>query len=83
MARIALLIPHFNNPQGLACSLASVGAAEQMDAFIVDDGSSIQPLDQTLCQQAWQAQGQSSASRLLHSPNFVGMAGASLRCTGL
>ncbi|MGL4604506.1 MAG: glycosyltransferase [Iodobacter sp.] len=58
MARIALLIPHFNNPQGLASSLASVGAAEQIDAFIVDDGSSIQPLDQTLCQQNWQAQGQ-------------------------
>ncbi|MDW5415972.1 glycosyltransferase [Iodobacter sp. CM08] len=58
MNRTALLIPHFNNPQGLAASLASVGIHEQIDAFIVDDGSSRQRLDEAACAKAWQADGQ-------------------------
>ncbi|MEN9658435.1 MAG: hypothetical protein RL571_1900 [Pseudomonadota bacterium] len=58
MARTALLIPHFNNPLGLASSLASIGAAETIDVFIVDDGSSKAPLQEALCLQSWQAKGQ-------------------------
>jgi glycosyltransferase involved in cell wall biosynthesis len=57
MNRTALLIPHFNNPQGLAASLASVGEHEQIDAFIVDDGSSRQRVDEAACAKAWKANG--------------------------
>ena len=57
MNRAAFLIPHFNNPQGLADSLASVGADECVDAVIVDDGSVRAPLDEALCRAAWRAQG--------------------------
>ncbi|WP_283148108.1 glycosyltransferase [Silvimonas soli] len=55
--RVALLIPHFNNPQGMVESLASVGADEQVDAWVVDDGSVRQQLDEAACRAAWQAQG--------------------------
>lgn len=58
MNRIALLIPHYNNPQGLADSLASVGPDESVDAFIVDDGSTRLPLDESLALAAWQARGE-------------------------
>ncbi|MBY0446411.1 MAG: glycosyltransferase, partial [Burkholderiales bacterium] len=58
MNRTALLIPHFNNPQGLAASLASVGKHEQIDAFIVDDGSSRQRVDEAACAKVWQADGE-------------------------
>ena len=39
MTDIALLIPHYNNPDGLAKSLASIDASENLDIFIIDDGS--------------------------------------------
>ena len=58
MNRIALLIPHYNNPQGLAASLASVGLDECVDAYVVDDGSTRAPLDESLARAAWQAQGE-------------------------
>lgn len=58
MNRIALLIPHYNNPQGLAASLASVGADECVDAVVVDDGSTRAPLDEGLARAAWRAQGE-------------------------
>lgn len=58
MNRIALLIPHYNNPRGLADSLASVGADECVDAIVVDDGSTRAPLDEALALAAWQAQGE-------------------------
>lgn len=57
MNRIALLIPHYNNPQGLANSLASIGEEECVDAVIVDDGSTRAPLDETLARAAWKANG--------------------------
>ncbi len=60
MNRIALLIPHYNNPQGLAASLASVGPNERVDAMIIDDGSTLAPLDENLARAAWQAQGEVS-----------------------
>ena len=55
MNRIALLIPHYNNPQGLANSLASVGAEECVDAFVIDDGSTRAALDEDLARAAWRA----------------------------
>ena len=57
MNRIALLIPHYNNPQGLQASLASVGATEAVDAWVVDDGSTRERIDEAACRAAWQAQG--------------------------
>ncbi len=58
MNRIALLIPHYNNPQGLAASLASVGPDEPVDAIVVDDGSTRAPLDEALARAAWRAAGE-------------------------
>ncbi len=58
MNRVALLIPHYNNPHGLAESLASVGAEECVDAFVVDDGSTRAPLDEGLARAAWRARGE-------------------------
>lgn len=34
-----LIIPHFNNPNGLTASIASIGNDEELDVIIVDDGS--------------------------------------------
>lgn len=67
MNRAAFLIPHFNNPQGLADSLASVGAAECVDAVIVDDGSTRAPLDEDLCRAVWRAQGELKFYYLPHN----------------
>ena len=39
MNNIAVLIPHFNNPKGLANSLASIDEEHPIDVVIVDDGS--------------------------------------------
>jgi len=58
MNRIALLIPHFNNPQGLIDSLASVGPHEAVDTFVVDDGSVRAQIDEVACRAAYQAQGE-------------------------
>lgn len=57
MNRIALLIPHFNNPEGLLVSLASVGLEEAVDVFIVDDGSHTSFIDEANCRLAYQARG--------------------------
>ena len=57
MNRIALLIPHYNNPQGLQDSLASVGSAEAVDAWVVDDGSTRARIDEAACRAVWRAQG--------------------------
>ncbi|GAB7127351.1 glycosyltransferase [Silvimonas sp. JCM 19000] len=57
MNRIALLIPHYNNPQGLVESLASVGVTEPVDAWVVDDGSTRARIDEAACHAAWRAQG--------------------------
>jgi glycosyltransferase involved in cell wall biosynthesis len=39
MNRTILLIPHYNNPEGLNRSLASIDVSENIDVIIVDDGS--------------------------------------------
>ncbi|WP_410499427.1 glycosyltransferase [Chitinibacter sp. S2-10] len=43
--QVLLLIPHYNNPEALAKSLASIGADEPCDVLVVDDGSVRAPLD--------------------------------------
>ena len=67
MNRVALLIPHYNNPQGLADSLASVSAGEHVDAIVVDDGSTRAPLDEALAHAAWQARGEVKFLYLPHN----------------
>lgn len=39
MNQTIVLIPHYNNPQGLINSIASINETEQIDVLIVDDGS--------------------------------------------
>ncbi|WP_373976572.1 glycosyltransferase [Chitinibacter sp. SCUT-21] len=58
MNRTALLIPHFNNPAGLCASLASIGVDEEIDVFIVDDGSTKAIIDEQVAQTAFKARGQ-------------------------
>jgi len=43
-----VLIPHYNNPEGLARSLASIDPEEQLDVLIVDDGSIHKPNESRL-----------------------------------
>ncbi|MFA6074538.1 MAG: glycosyltransferase [Negativicutes bacterium] len=43
MSEIIVLIPHYNNIEGLYCSLASISACEPVDVLIVDDGSILKP----------------------------------------
>ena len=46
MNTLICLIPHYNNPDGLAKSLASIGKDEPCDVLVVDDGSVRKPLDE-------------------------------------
>ena len=43
MVKVAVLIPHYNNIQGLEKSLSSISALEPIDVVIVDDGSKTRP----------------------------------------
>ncbi len=40
MKKILLIIPHYNNPDGLLKSISSIGLTETLDIIIIDDGSS-------------------------------------------
>ncbi|ALM49208.1 hypothetical protein AMR72_10080 [Flavobacterium psychrophilum] len=39
MNKAILLIPHYNNPEGLIASVGSIDRSEQIDVLVVDDGS--------------------------------------------
>ena len=39
MSNTIVLIPHFNNPEGLKNSIASIGENETVDVIVIDDGS--------------------------------------------
>lgn len=39
LSSVLLLIPHFNNPEGLFASLASIKETETLSVLVVDDGS--------------------------------------------
>lgn len=58
MNNLICLIPHYNNPEGLAKSLASIGRDEQCDVLVVDDGSVNKPLDEAAARAAFAAQGE-------------------------
>ncbi|MDR3412233.1 MAG: glycosyltransferase [Formivibrio sp.] len=57
MNKLVCLIPHYNNPDGLAKSLASIGKDEICDILVVDDGSVKKPLDEAAARAAFSAQG--------------------------
>ncbi|MES2487345.1 MAG: glycosyltransferase [Bacteroidota bacterium] len=56
MNKTALLIPHYNNPEGLIASLNSIHPEEHIDVVIVDDGSAIK-FDENAINTAFKAQG--------------------------
>lgn len=58
MNKTALLIPHYNNPEGLTKSLLSIHRDEQLDVFVIDDGSSKDKIDEKGAKDSFQAQGQ-------------------------
>ena len=51
-SRCAVLIPHYNNPEGLLKSLSSIGKDEAVDVWVVDDGSQRKP-DETAAKKAF------------------------------
>lgn len=57
MNRVALLIPHFNDSCGLYASLASIQEDEEVDVFVVDDGSLRDRFDQAICDASFHAKG--------------------------
>ncbi|PZR23974.1 MAG: glycosyl transferase family 2 [Flavobacterium psychrophilum] len=57
MNKTALLIPHYNNPEGLMLSVASIGADEKIDIFIVDDGSTVKTIKENDVSAVFKAQG--------------------------
>lgn len=58
MNRLVCLIPHYNNPEGLVKSLASIGKDEVCDVLVVDDGSVKKPLDEAAARLAFAAKGE-------------------------
>ena len=57
MNSVILLIPHFNNPEGLCKSLQSIGLNECVDILIVDDGSKKQQIDEATLKLVFKAKG--------------------------
>lgn len=68
--KLVCLIPHYNNPAGLAKSLASIGHDEPCDVLVVDDGSADQLLDESAARAAFAAQGE---IHFLHLPRNQGI----------
>ena len=46
MNKTILLIPHYNNPNGLIEALGSIDASERIDVLVVDDGSNTEKIDE-------------------------------------
>ena len=64
------LIPHFNNPEGLERSLASIGPQERCDVLVVDDGSVRAPINPASARAAFKGQG---VLRFLNLPQNRGI----------
>lgn len=47
MNKNLLIIPHYNNSKGLTKSIKSIGSKENLDVFIIDDGSSKEKINET------------------------------------
>lgn len=70
--RVALLIPHYNNPTGLNRTLASVGPDEPCDVVVVDDGSIRMPLEEAAARESLRANGDLKIIRLAHNQGIEG-----------
>ncbi|GAB7127350.1 lipooligosaccharide biosynthesis galactosyltransferase LsgF [Silvimonas sp. JCM 19000] len=68
--RLICLIPHYNNPEALVRSLASIGPSEQCDVLVVDDGSARAPVAEAAARAAFRAQG---VLRFLYLPQNRGI----------
>lgn len=55
--RTILLIPHYNNPEGLYASVASIYQEANIDVLIVDDGSVHKKFEEPLVQAHFKAKG--------------------------
>lgn len=82
MNKLICLIPHYNNPQGLVRSLASIGADEACDVLVVDDGSVKNPLDEDGARAAFRAQGSVHVLRLPHNQGIEHALNAGLAWIG-
>lgn len=60
MNKVALLIPHYNNPKGLIASVNSIETSERVDIFIVDDGSVNGRIDEIATTKAFKSKGRIS-----------------------
>lgn len=58
MNKVALLIPHYNNPEGLINSLESIDSTEKIDVFIIDDGSIKNKINEKLIKNSFNAKGE-------------------------
>ncbi|MCZ8197456.1 MAG: glycosyltransferase [Flavobacterium sp.] len=58
MNKTALLIPHYNEPDGLIKSLSSINCEENIDVFIIDDGSQKEKIREEETKQAFCANGE-------------------------
>src|SRR5688572_24336817 len=57
MNKVALLIPHYNNFRGLITSINSIDSSEFIDIVIVDDGSTVEKIDEDVLNKAFKANG--------------------------
>jgi glycosyltransferase involved in cell wall biosynthesis len=58
MNKVVLLIPHYNNMEGLKKSMQSISSSEELDVVIVDDGSLVEKIDEALINEIFTAKGQ-------------------------
>lgn len=56
MNRTIVLIPHFNNPEGLYNSIRSLNKSTQIDLLVVDDGSNT-AFEESIVREIFKAQG--------------------------
>ena len=56
MNKVVVLIPHYNNFEGLVKSISSIGKAENVDVLIIDDGSTTK-IDEGIIQDNFKGSG--------------------------
>lgn len=55
---VALLIPHYNNPEGLIKSINSIDDIQDIDVFVIDDGSEEEKIDEIKTNKFFKNNGQ-------------------------
>ncbi|MCB5196560.1 glycosyltransferase [Deefgea salmonis] len=76
---VLLLIPHYNNPDGLLKSLASIGADEPCDVLVVDDGSTRAPIEMAAANAAYHGCGTLRVLNLAQNKGIEGALNAGLQ----